>query len=397
MEWPDTPPSIPLYKFQLSKLDDIVAKWKTLLPRVIPFYALKAFTHQKMIQKVAELGCHFDCASQGEISLVKKYAPAADIIYANTMRPSDHLSYAVKEGVCLYTFDCYEEALRIFELDNYAKLVMRISVDNPDSGCNFGEKFGVLSDDLPLILKKLHEKGIQIYGLSFHVGSANTNLEIFPKAIKQCYDICQNYLVLRSSSSASTLVSYPIHLLDIGGGFIDDVSHPVICQRINEALSQYFPSRDDLRIIAEPGRLFAEPLMKAELTIIAKRYRAGRICYTVNESIYGIFYCIHDKYKIYSEKDIEIIDSATRKPFLSSDPSFSAREKKLSTIFGQSCDSHDTLAKDIFLPELEINDKIHFLNMGAYGIDICSEFNGFKNGISVFLDENDNIECVENS
>jgi ornithine decarboxylase len=365
------PQSIPIYKFRLSQLESIVINWKENLPRVVPYYALKAFKHEKMVKKMAVLGCHFDCASIGEIEMVKSLCHQ-DIIYANTVRPYDHLEYAAKAGIELYTFDSVIEALRILEVCPKAKLVLRVSIDNPHSGCNFGEKFGVLEEDVDHFLQEFKEKNLTIYGLSFHVGSGNTDPTIFDLAIQKSYDISQKLLSIENHP--------PIRLLDIGGGFINDEKFPEICRGINAALQEYFPDtsdRDKLKIIAEPGRYFAGSLMTAEFTIIGKRMRQGRLCYSINDSIYGVFYCVMNNYTIYTEKDIRL-------PFHAEN---SEAKKHLSVIFGQSCDSGDVIARDILLPELQIGDKVEFLDMGAYGVDICSEFNGFKNGVSIFLDE----------
>lgn len=86
-------------------------------------------------------------------------------------------------------------------------------------------------------------------GVSFHVGSAATNPKAFEEGIqgaKTAFQIGQS-------------LGFDMHLLDIGGGF-DSSSFLLegdhsIPAAVNRALELHFPERDNVKIIAEPGRL----------------------------------------------------------------------------------------------------------------------------------------------
>jgi ornithine decarboxylase len=45
---------------------------------------------------------------------------------------------------------------------------------------------------------------------------------------------------------------------------------------------------------------------------------------------------------------------------------------------GPTCDSVDTIAQDVSLPELSVGDRVYFLNAGAYTLSYASSFNGFE-------------------
>jgi ornithine decarboxylase len=47
-------------------------------------------------------------------------------------------------------------------------------------------------------------------------------------------------------------------------------------------------------------------------------------------------------------------------------------------VAGPSCDSVDTIATDVLLPELSVGDRVYFLNAGAYTLSYASSFNGFE-------------------
>src|SRR5262249_20233697 len=45
---------------------------------------------------------------------------------------------------------------------------------------------------------------------------------------------------------------------------------------------------------------------------------------------------------------------------------------------GPSCDSVDTIAQEVILPELSVGDRVYFLHAGAYTLSYASSFNGFE-------------------
>jgi len=60
------------------------------------------------------------------------------------------------------------------------------------------------------------------------------------------------------------------------------------------------------------------------------------------------------------------------------------------TLAGPSCDSCDVIARDIELPEIHINDRLIFIDAGAYTNEYAVAFNGFPIPSVVNL----NVEAV---
>jgi diaminopimelate decarboxylase len=54
----------------------------------------------------------------------------------------------------------------------------------------------------------------------------------------------------------------------------------------------------------------------------------------------------------------------------------SSSEKETYTVVGPICETGDVLAKDRLLPELERDDMLAFLDAGAYGFSMSSQYNG---------------------
>jgi len=53
------------------------------------------------------------------------------------------------------------------------------------------------------------------------------------------------------------------------------------------------------------------------------------------------------------------------------------RPQRRYTLAGPSCDSCDVIARDMLLPEVQIGDRLVFLDAGAYTNEYAAAFNGF--------------------
>lgn len=78
---------------------------------------------------------------------------------------------------------------------------------------------------------------------------------------------------------AGEALGHTMKLLDIGGGFtgrFDSHGHVIfgdIARTINSALSVHFPADSGVRVIAEPGRYFAETSAALIVPVYGKRDR----------------------------------------------------------------------------------------------------------------------------
>ena len=61
-------------------------------------YALKANKDKYLVDLVMKNGCGFDVASEKEMkSLIQRGVDRSKLVYANPMRPMEHLKYAQEE------------------------------------------------------------------------------------------------------------------------------------------------------------------------------------------------------------------------------------------------------------------------------------------------------------
>ena len=353
------------YIVDLGELTTAVAKWRELLPTVKPFYAIKCNPDPVLLEALAELGANFDCASQNEIrSIIEITKDPTRIIFANPCKMSSQIRFSRSNDVDLMTFDCEEELYKIKLYHPYAKLILRLAVDDSKSVCKFNKKFGCKLEQVKELLVIAKTLKLSIAGFSFHVGSNCSSADVFYQAIGECKKAIQ---------IANGLEIYP-KMLDFGGGFpgTDDktVTFEQIAEKINQAITDFFPNAEEegMQFIAEPGRFFAQRTHTLVMNVIGKKIVNSEkeedktIVYYLNDGVYGSFNC-----KFFDHENPTIL------PFNERD----GKQYK-SLLWGPTCDSIDMISENVMLPELAIGEWVYVENFGAYTVAASSSFNGFR-------------------
>eukprot|EP01120_Amphizonella_sp_Union-15-10_P004239 TRINITY_DN1486_c0_g1_i1.p1 TRINITY_DN1486_c0_g1~~TRINITY_DN1486_c0_g1_i1.p1 ORF type:complete len:407 (+),score=67.00 TRINITY_DN1486_c0_g1_i1:182-1402(+) len=352
--------------FYIVNLDDLVEKyrqWTSLLPRVVPYYAVKSNPDIQLVSELANLGCGFDCASAGEIRLVQTLGVAPErIIYANPMKPPSHLVYAKTQGVNFSVFDSKEELYKIHEIHPDCRLLLRIHVDDSFAICRLNGKFGAHYQEIEPLLLLSKELGLNVVGLSFHVGSGCMSTQAYDKALA----------LARSIFDLADRLGLMFDILDIGGGFPGTwgqelINFPSIASVVAPLLDRLFPPH--VMVIAEPGRYFCCSCATLVTRVVGKRSSVDSdgqktFSYYLNDGLFGSFNCI-------------IYDHVTPVPFPLRSSTENSTDLYKSTLFGPTCDSQDRIASGYPLPELSIGDELYFPNMGAYTHAASTQFNGF--------------------
>ena len=357
--------------YDFAKLEKLYNDWCTYLPNVKPFYAVKCNSDVKLLEKLAELDINFDCASKAEIkSCITLGVCPERIIYANPCKFAHDIVYACRKSVNTMTFDTISELEKIKELPftEDVNLIMRIYASDPSAKCILSDKYGAEDYEWESILQHANTLGLNITGISFHIGSGAANPAVFTEALKQA----------RKLYEMGILYGFNMSTIDIGGGFTVN-NFKSMASSINSALEIYFPHELNCTFIAEPGRYFAESIATFYTRVIGKRQRQnGRIDYIVGDSLYGLFNC-----KIFDHAIIpapEIIFN--NKNIITHNPKIQHQTR----IMGCTCDSNEILFDNIYLPEMELDDWLKIPNFGAYTICAASCFNGidFKNTECVY-------------
>jgi ornithine decarboxylase len=166
----------------------------------------------------------------------------------------------VKNGVYTMTFDNVDELYKVARISPAAKLVLRILTDDSKSLCRLGLKFGAPLITVPGLLAKAKDLGLDVIGISFHVGSGCYDPSAFADAVRWA----------RSAFDMGFAAGYNFTVLDVGGGF-EDTTFEATAGVLRDAINLYFPDRARLRIIAEPGRFFVSRAFSLAANIIARR------------------------------------------------------------------------------------------------------------------------------
>ncbi|OGM41850.1 ornithine decarboxylase [Aspergillus bombycis] len=340
----------PFFIADLGQVTRQHRRWKLNLPNVQPFYAVKCNSDPLLLRTLAELGTGFDCASIEEMRAVLALGvDPSRIIFANPCKPAAALNYAREAGIVTTVFDNIDELQTIQSYMPHAQLLLRIYANDASALINFGDKFGAPASMTRALLKRAKELGLDVVGVSFHVGTGANDLNSFRKAIKDVG------LVFTQAEA----LGFRMRIVDVGGGFQDKNFGEIACT-ICDSLVDSFPSTT--RFIAEPGRFYSRAAYTLVCRVISRRRQVGEVCKDQpdmlyqNDGLYGNFMnCLMEK---------EIFH-----PLLIPDQSaFGEREvgPHRYTIWGPTCDGCDYVVRDTTLPcEAKVGDWLVYKDMGG--------------------------------
>ncbi len=338
------------------------ALFRKHLPRVQVYYAVKANSDPAIVQTFYDAGASFDVASMAEFLNVHekiKHLPAKQrqdfiwdrIIYANPIKAVETLEQ-LDPYKPLVTYDNHEEVVKIARYAPRAGLVLRLRVPNTGSMVELSSKFGALPGEAVDLIGFAHHKGLEVEGLSFHVGSQCTNPENYSQALNLAAGVF----------AEARARGFDLKLLDIGGGFparydANVPSFPKLAKMINSELNRLFPA--PIEILAEPGRFLVASAATAVAQIIGKAFRGGKLCYYLNDGVYHTFSGVIFDHTQYHLK------------------SFKKGPAQICSVFGPTCDALDTISLTEQLPEVEMGELLYAENIGAYSAASSTHFNGF--------------------
>lgn len=333
----------------------------TAMPFAIPYYAVKACPEPAVIRVLAAHGACFDVASPTEIDLclAQGVAPGS-LSYGNTIKKGSDIAYAYQRGVRLFAFDSICEVEKLAKMAPGASVFCRLLAGSAGARWPLSDKFGCSPEFAIDLLRKATELGLNPHGLSFHVGSQQTDPSRWEEHIASAARIFAQL----------QLVGIELTMLNIGGGFpaqyIEEI--PPISRYgdvIGAAIDRWFGTGDRPKIISEPGRYLAADAGVLRTQVVSVRHPAeGRERWV---------YLDAGRFGGLAETEGEAIlyrlatpDGGPTKPVV---------------LAGPTCDSVDIIYRrtKYNLPlTLEIGDTVDFLSAGAYTASYSSSgFNGF--------------------
>ena len=273
------------------------------------------------------------------------------IIYANTIKQDETLR-RLDPFKPLVTYDNTEEVGKIRRNCPNAGLVLRVRVPNTGSMVELSSKFGADPARAVDLIQAALDAGLNVEGLSFHVGSQCRNFENYVQALQTAAAVF----------GESKQRGHALKILDIGGGFPvryhDQVpAFESLTHILNSEIDRLFPP--EVEVIAEPGRFMVATAATLVAQVIGKATRDGKLCYYIDDGVYSTFSGIvfdHCRYPIHALKD---------------------GPTNVCSVFGPTCDAFDTISLAEELPDLELGDLVYAEHIGAYTNASATFFNGF--------------------
>ena len=348
-------------------VDTIERKYREIvgaLDGIDVHYALKANPHPDVVQRLAVRGSGFDAASLSEVDrCLEAGAPASRISFGSTIKKQADIAAAYERGVRVFAFDAEAELAKLAVAAPGASVFCRLLIETGGAEWPLSRKFGCDIATACELLLRARDLGLKPCGVSFHVGSQQTDVEQWDIGVAAAAE------VFRSLAAEGI----ELDLMNLGGGFPARYRTPVppladYAAAIRRSVQRRFGfGAGRIRLVAEVGRaLVAEAgVIDAEVVLIARKSIADerRWVYLDAGVLNGLIETVGEsiKYPIQTARD--------------GDPAMPV------VLAGPTCDSFDVMydRAGYALPEsLQVGDRVQILSTGAYTYTYAAvEFNGF--------------------
>ncbi len=165
--------------FLVVDLDAVAANYRALrrlLPLAEIYYAVKANPASQVLDVLTGEGSSFDAASIREVDMcLAAGAGPGRISYGNTIKKQRDIKDAYDKGIRLFAFDSREELEKMAGAAPGAKVYCRIVTANTGAHWPLSRKFGCELDMARDLMIAARGLGLEPHGISFHVGSQQTD------------------------------------------------------------------------------------------------------------------------------------------------------------------------------------------------------------------------------
>ncbi|MEO8733666.1 MAG: diaminopimelate decarboxylase [Flavobacteriales bacterium] len=331
-------------------------------------YACKALTNMAVLKQMRALGMGVDVVSieEAQIALKAGFKPN-EILFTPNMVSFGEYERAVELGVHINIDNI--PVLERFGNAYGGKVPICIRI-NPHilaggneriSTGHIDSKFGISIHQMRHVERVVKNYGLRVDGLHMHTGSDILDTEVFLRAAELLLETAAQFPNLR--------------FLDLGSGFKvpykpDDIATDVedLGQRLGERIIHFNAKREKpVELWFEPGKflvseagvlLVSVDLIKQTTATVFAGVNSG-LNHLIRPMLYGSYHGIVN----------------VSRP---------EGKKRIYTVVGYICET-DTFAWDRLLPEMQEGDVLAFLNAGAYGFSMASNYNSRPRPAEVFV------------
>lgn len=306
---------------------------------------------------------HFDCASIGEVRLVRSMFDDAAIHFMHPVKPRGAIREAwQRHAVRDFVLDSAAELAKVLEEtaggEGALGLVVRLALPKGGAVYDLSGKFGAAPAEAVALLRAARPHAARL-GVSFHVGSQCLEPAAYARAIALAG------AVIREAGVA-------VDILDVGGGYPvaypDVVPPPLGAFTGAIAAAVAAEGLAHLELWAEPGRALVAGGTSVVVQVQARR---GETLF-VNDGVYGTLSDAGVPGWRFPARLVRHSEAAPV-PF---------------AFFGPTCDSADHMKGPFLLPaDVREGDWIELGQLGAYGASLRTAFNGFDRAGIVEVDD----------
>jgi ornithine decarboxylase len=359
----DHAPATPCLVLDVDRVEQNYRRLLAALPHARVYYAVKANPAAPILDRLTGLGSSFDAASWEEIQLcLEAGARPEQISFGNTVKKESAIQAAYAAGVRMFAFDSEPELKKLARSAPGAKVYCRILVENKGAEWPLSRKFGCEISMAVDLMKRAAEWGMDPYGISFHVGSQQTQTGAYEAAIAR---VAMIFTDLQAAG-------INLRMVNLGGGYpvryraevpeIDDFGTAIM-----GAMTEHFGNALP-EMLVEPGRFLVGDagVVDSEVVLVSRKGDADPVRWV---------YLDIGRFGGLAETEGEAIRYAFRTPH-------DGEAEGPVTIAGPTCDSTDTLYEksNYRLPlALDAGDRVQLISTGAYVTTYAAQaFNGFR-------------------
>lgn len=326
-------------------------------------FAVKSCSNPAVLATLAKAGAGADVVSEGEIRLaLAAGVPASRIVFSGVGKTRAEMDFALQKNVFQFNAESRNELLTLNDAalveEKVAQVALRV---NPDvdaathakiSTGHKASKFGISLDEArQLFTEAKNWPGLNLRGVSVHIGSQLTSLEPFREAFLRVKDFVAE---LRQSG-------FIIETIDLGGGLgvpYQKSQEPPLPAKYGALVQELF-SDEKAQLMFEPGRLISGNAGILVTEVISIKETGEGTFVIVDAAMNDLLR--PTLYEAYHEI-VPVIENA-------------GGETMTADIVGPVCESGDTFATGREISHVKAGDLLVFRTAGAYGAVMSSTYN----------------------
>jgi diaminopimelate decarboxylase len=325
-------------------------------------YAVKANSNPRVLQIISSYGFGADCVSMNEIerAIFNGFKPS-EIVFAGVGKTDKDIEAALDAQISCFNCESIAEIEVINSLalkhSSIANIALRI---NPNIEAHTHKyittgieesKFGINIHDLGEVISLLSRlKNIKLKGIHFHIGSQITKMSVFKELSIKINELQRLF----------STQNIELQVINAGGGLGADYEYPDKTPGFKEyfsLLNKLVKLKPGQELHVEPGR-----------SIVVQ-------CGSLISKVLFIKKGVNTRFAIIDAGMTDLIRPALYQASHKIENLSSTGEINRYDVVGPVCESADTFAKQIELPETQRGDVIAIRSAGAYGEVMASRYN----------------------